>query len=113
MTQQKGLVDMYSKGDTIKIRNKVGILTVHIIREMDMRDVARCMGDDRLPDLVKPRLEVHTCGESTLVTLCERSDVFPQNMYIVVVEPYEKPKVYLGEFKEAENDEMVFETVGI
>ena len=63
---------MYRKGDTIKIRNKVGILTVHIIREMDMRDVTRCLGDDRLPDLVKPRLEVHTCGESTLVTLCRR-----------------------------------------
>ena len=104
---------MYNAGDVIKIRNKVGILTVHIIREMDMRDVARCLGDDRLPDLVKPRLEAHTCGESTLVTLCERSNEFPQNMYIVVVEPYEKPAVYLGEFREAENDEMVFETVVI
>ena len=104
---------MYNAGDVIKIRNKVGILAVHIIREMDMRDVARCLGDDRLSDLVKPRLEVHTCGESTLVTLCERSDKFPQNMYIVVVEPYEKPKVYLGEFREAEGEEMVFETVGI
>ena len=104
---------MYRKGDTIKIRNKVGILTVHIIKELNMQDVARCLGDDRLPDLVKPRLEVHTFGESTLVTLCERSNEFPQNMYIVFVEPYEKPAVYLGEFKEAENDEMVFETVGI
>ena len=104
---------MYRKGDTIKIRNKVGILTVHIIREMDMRDVTRCLGDDRLPDLTKPRLEVHTCGESTLVTLCERSDEFPQNMYIVFVEPYEKPAVYLGEFREAESEEMVFETVRI
>lgn len=104
---------MYSNGDTIKIRNKVGILTVHIIKELNIQDVARCLGDDRLPDLVKPRLEVHTCSESTLVTLCERSDEFPQNMYIVVVEPYEKPTVYLGEFREAENDEMVFETVGI
>lgn len=100
-------------GDTIKIKNKSGILTVHIIREMDMRDIARCLGDDCLPDLVRPRLEVHTCGETTLVTLCERSDEFPQNMYIVVVEPYEKPAVYLGEFREAENDEMVFETVEI
>ena len=104
---------MYRKGDTIKIRNNVGILTVHIIREMDMRDVARCLGDDRLPDLVKPRLEVHTCGETTLVTLCQRSNEFPQNIYIVVIDSWEDPKVYLGEFKEAENDEMVFETVGI
>ena len=104
---------MYNAGDVIKIRNKVGILTVHTIKELDMKDVARCLGDDRLPDLVKPRLEVHTCGESTLVTLCQRSDEFPQNMYIAVVEPYEKPAVYLGEFMEAENDEMVFETVGI
>lgn len=102
-----------NKGDLVKIRNKSGILTVHIIREMDMRDVARCMGDDRLPDLEKPRLEVHTCGESTLVTLCERSDEFPQHMYIVVIEPWEDTKVYLGEFREAESDEMVFETVGI
>lgn len=102
-----------NKGDLVKIRNKSGILTVHIIREMDMRDVARCMGDDRLPDLEKPRLEVHTCGETTLVTLCERKEGWPQNMYIVVVEPWENPKVYLGEFREAESDEMVFETVGI
>lgn len=104
---------MYNTGDTIKIRNKSGILTVHIIREMDMRDVARCMGDDRLPDLVKPRLEVHTCGETTLVTLCERKDEKPQDMYIVVIELWEEPKVYLGEFKEAEDEEVVFETVGI
>lgn len=102
-----------NKGDLVKIRNKSGILTVHIIREMDMQDVVRCLGDDRLPDLEKPRLEVHACGETTLVTLCERKVGWPQNMYIVVVEPYEKPKVYLGEFREAENDEMVFETVGI
>jgi hypothetical protein len=34
-------------------------------------------------------------------------------MYIVVVEPYEKPTVYLGEFREAEDGEMMFETVGI
>lgn len=104
---------MYTKGDTIKIRNKSGILTVHIIREMDMRDVARCLGDDRLPDLEKPRLEVHTCGETTLVTLCERKDEMPQHMYIVVVEPWEDPKVYLGEFRETKSDEMVFSTVGI
>lgn len=104
---------MYKMGDTIKIRNKSGILTVHIIREMDMRDVARCLGDDRLPDLKKPRLEVHTCGESTLVTLCERKDEKPQDMYIVDIEPWEDPKVYLGEFREAESDEMVFSTVGI
>ena len=102
-----------NKGDTIKIRNKVGILTVHIIRELDMQDVARCLGDDRLPDLVKPRLEVHTCGESTLVTLCERSDEFPQNMYIVVVELHEKPTVYLGKFIDPEDEEIMFETVGI
>ena len=104
---------MYRKGDTIKIRNKVGILTVHIIKELNMQDVARCLGDDRLPDLVKPRLEVHTCGETTLVTLCQRSDEFPQNMYIVVIDSWEDPKVYLGEFREAEEDEMVFETVGV
>lgn len=104
---------MYSKGDTIKIRNKSGILTVHIIREMDMRDVARCMGNDCLPDLEKPRLEVHTCGETTLVTLCERKEGWPKNMYIVVIELWEDPKVYLGEFREAEDEEMVFETVGI
>lgn len=101
-----------NKGDLVKIRNKSGILTVHIIREMDMRDVARCLGDDRLPDLEKPRLEVHTRGETTLVTLCERKDGWPQNMYIVVVEPWEDPKVYLGEFREAEEEESIFETVG-
>ena len=104
---------MYKAGDTIKIRNKDGILTVHIIKELDIRDVARCLGDDRLPDLAKPRLEIHTCGESTLVTLCERSDEFPQNMYIVFVEPYEMAAVFLGEVREAEYDEMVFETVRI
>ena len=60
---------MYRKGDTIKIRNKVGILTVHIIREMDMRDVTRCLGDDRLPDLVKPSLR---CWVSTKDTQPDR-----------------------------------------
>ncbi len=106
---------MYAKGDVIKIRNKVGILTVHIIKELNMQDVARCLGDDRLPDLVKPRLEVHTCGESKLVTLRERSDVLPGKVckYIIVVELHEKPTVYLGTFIDPEDEEIVFETVGI
>lgn len=104
---------MYNPGDTIRIRNKSGTLTVHVIKELDMQDVARCMGNDQLPDLEKPRLEVHTCGETTLVTLCERRDDFPQKMYVVSIEPWEDPKVYLGEFREAENDETVFETVGV
>lgn len=56
--------------------------------------------------------EIHRSYE-TYGSNAKAKGEFPQNMYIVVAEPYEKPAVYLGEFREAEEDEMVFETVGV
>lgn len=100
-------------GEVIKIRNSAGVLEVHVIRKMKMQDVGRGTGLDKLPAMERPRLEVHTCGETTLVTLCENASngEYPQDIYIVEIYPYSEPMVYVGEFRDSEKREEVFVTV--
>ena len=98
-------------GDVITIKNKAGLLKVRIEKELDLSEVTRCLGDDRIPDLVRPRLEYHkgSYGEH-LVTLCGNLTKTPFNMYLLHIEDYgEKPKCYLGVCDDTE--ETVFETM--
>lgn len=98
-------------GDTITITNKAGMLKVHIVRELDGADVARCLGDDKIPNLERPRLEYHkgSFGKH-LVTLCGNLSSTPFEMYLMYIDDYgDKPQYYLGVCHETEQD--VFETV--
>ena len=98
-------------GDTIIIKNVVGILRVRIEKELSIRDINRCIGDDKLPSFEYPRLEYHvTAGDEKLITLCERKLTPPFNMYLMHFDPFEdKPKCYLGMCDT--NEDPIFETI--
>lgn len=99
-------------GDIVAIKNKAGMLHVRIEKELSLEDVMKCIGEDRIPDLVCPRLEYHqSAGYSgALVTLCGNLSTTPFNMYLMYISSiYEKPTCYLGVCDNSEED--IFETV--
>lgn len=102
-------------GDIITIKNPAGILRVAIEKELDFRNVTMGLGEDKLPGLVRPRLEYHkgTGYGGHLITLCEcdnDSDSPFFYMYMLHIDDYEeKPKCYLGFCNESEQD--IYETV--
>lgn len=99
----------------MRIRNKAGILTIKIIRELHRRDIFRCLGDDRLPSMAQPRLEVHKNkhNETTVITLCDnKSDGPPYDVYLVELGAYDDyPSIYFGQFENTEQPDDVFETM--
>ena len=99
-------------GDIIKIRNKAGLLTLKIERELSLWDVSRGIGDDKLPEMKRPRLEYHQgrYGEH-LVTLCDESEELPSKMYVLDCTDYAPPLIFLGVFEKSEEDENIFETI--
>lgn len=99
-------------GDIVTIKNKAGMLQVRIEKELDFYDVTRGIGDDKLPSLIRPRLEYHesTGWGGQLITLCDESSNFPLNMYLLnITDCDDKPKCYLGVYTQTEQD--IFETV--
>lgn len=99
-------------GDTITIKNKAGMLRVRLEKELSLEDVTKCVGDDKIPDLVRPRLEYHqsTGYSGCLVTLCGNLNTTPFDMYLMYIPSiYEKPTCYLGVCDDSEAD--IFETV--
>ena len=99
-------------GDIVKIRNAAGILTVKLEKELSLQDVTRGIGDDKIPELKNPRFEVHRgrCG-GYIVTLCGDCSSFPFNMWVMHIEDYCDPQVFLGVCDDSEAEEMIFETV--
>lgn len=98
-------------GSVIVIKNPAGALNVRIEKELSLEDVTKGLGDDKIPDLVRPRLEYHkgSYGEH-LITLCDNEGGFPFKMYIVHIHDWgDKPTCYLGVCDETEDS--VFETV--
>ena len=99
-------------GDIVTITNKAGMLKVRIEKELTLEDMAKGIGDDRIPDLERPRLEYHrgTSWGGQLITLCGNLDTTPFNMYLLhITDYYDKPKCYLGTCDNSE--ETIFETV--
>lgn len=82
-----------------KIRNSAGVLTVRAQRELSLRDVFHCMGDDKLPEMKRPRLELHK-GEhynDWLVTLSDRD--CEGTIYVLEFSDFgDGVKAYLGEY---------------
>ena len=98
-------------GDIITIKNKAGMLKIHIEKELSLRDVTMGLGDDKIPSLQKPRLEYHKgpYGQH-LVTLCGDLDATPFNIYLMHINDCDDtPKCYLGVCNNTEQD--IFETV--
>lgn len=101
-------------GDKIYIRNNAGKLIVELVEKMSLCDVSRGIGDDKLPEMKQPRWEFHKgrYGEH-LITLCDAKGELPGTMYVAVWDSFEDPEIWEGRFDNAEEDENVFETIGI
>lgn len=96
-------------GDIVTIKNNCGLLNIRIEKALDFYDVMRGVGHDKLPAFNKPRLEYHEGGyPNSLVTICERTDELPFNIYLLLIYPEEKPECYLGVCDRTEDD--VYET---
>lgn len=99
-------------GDIVTIKNQAGMLRVRIEKELSLEEVTKGLGDDKIPDLVRPRLEYHK-GSSYgghLVTLCGNLSATPFNMYLMYINDYgDKPTCYLGVCDDTEDD--IFETM--
>lgn len=101
------------KGDIVRIKNNAGILTVRIEKELSLSGVTRGIGNDKIPELKKPRLEYHQGKYGAhLVTLCDNPEKFPFNMWVMYCTGYcAPPRVFLGVCDNSEEDENVFETI--
>lgn len=97
-TEQGGISEKMEAKE-FKIRNSAGVLTVRAERELSLRDVFHCMGDDKLPEMKRPRLELHK-GEhynDWLVTLSDRD--CEGTMYVLEFSDFgDGVKAYLGEY---------------
>lgn len=93
-----------------KIRNSAGVLTVRAERELSLRDVFHGMGDDKLPAMTRPRLEIHNGGDhwgGMLVTLSDRDDD-DKGMYVIEIPAdYDggKPRAWLGRYDTEQPEE--------
>ena len=99
-------------GDVITIKNQAGMLRVRIEKELRLEDVTKGLGDDKIPNLNRPRLEYHK-GSSYgdhLVSLCGNLDTTPFTIYLMHITSYgDRPSCYLGVCDDTEQD--IFETI--
>ena len=98
-------------GDIVTIKNQAGMLRVRIEKELSLEDIAKGIGDDKLPVFNKPRLEYHKgpYGEH-LITYCGDLYTMPFYIYLMHIVNYEdKPKCYLGVCDDTE--QPIFETM--
>ena len=96
----------------IKIRNSAGILEVTIDREISTKDVFFGMGDDKLPSMNRPRLEIHkgTYYGDFLITLMDRDVAAEGKNTIYLVEVTDaKAIAYIGHFQ-PENEDCDYTT---
>lgn len=99
---------MFEPGSVIKIKNKAGVLLVNVCEKLNMRDITMGIGDNKLPPIQKPRLEFHRRDDGImLVTLCNRQDEYPCDMFLFVVNGC-CISAYRGEFLEEELEDEVF-----
>ena len=104
------MADM-TAGDKIYIRNSAGKLTVELIRKLDLRDVTRGIGDDKLPSMPRPRLEFHKRRNGDkIVTLCNRDSELPGTMYVAFLSEWDTTEVWEGRYAEDEEAEFIYET---
>jgi hypothetical protein len=104
--------------DEILIRNCAGKLKVRLDKQLNINDVQRGLGHDRLSKIEEPRLEFHKGKRGWLITLYDSvqdekklSTEDPAKMTLVFVEDYcDEPEIWSASFSEAEQDEYIYET---
>lgn len=96
-TEQGGISEKMEK--EFRIRNSAGVLTLKAQRELSLRDVFHGRGDDRLPAMKRPRLELHKSEHvgGWIVTLSDRD--CEGTMYVLEFSDFgDGVKAYLGEY---------------
>lgn len=93
-----------------KIRNSAGVLTVRAERELSLRDVFTGRGDDKIPAMTRPRLEIHSGGDhwgGMLVTLSDRDDDDKVMYVIEIPADYDggKPRAWRGRYDTEQPDD--------
>ena len=96
--EAKGEEAMKKAIKAIKVRNSAGILKITAERELNLRDVFSGIGDDKLPPMQNPRLEIHqgTYGD-VLVTLTDRT--VDNTMFLAEIEDGIPPRIYVGHYE--------------
>lgn len=99
-------------GDVIYLRNKAGKLKVQMDKQLNLRDVMLCVGVDKLPSMDSPRLEIHSDGNDTIITLCDEATGanLPAEIYVVFL-GYKDATAWKGHFDEPEENESIYETI--
>ena len=68
-------------GEIVKIRNAAGILTVKLEKELSLQDVTRGIGDDKIPELKRPRFEFHRGKCGSHIGMAKPNVIEPINIY--------------------------------
>lgn len=102
--ETKGEETMKKEIKEIKVRNSAGILKITAERELNLRDVFSGIGDDKLPTMPNPRLEIHQgpYGE-VLVTLTDRTA--DNTMFLAEIEDGIPPRIYVGHYEPEKRSE--------
>lgn len=100
----KGEETMKKAIKEIMVRNSAGILKITAERELNLRDVFSGIGDDKLPPMPNPRLEIHQgpYGE-VLVTLTDRT--VDNTMFLAEIEDGMPPHIYVGHYEPEKRSE--------
>lgn len=102
--EAKGEEAMKKAIKEIMVRNSAGILKITAERELNLRDVFSGIGDDKLPPMPSPRLEIHQgpYGE-VLVTLTDRT--VDNTMFLAEIEDGMPPHIYVGHYEPEKRSE--------
>lgn len=96
--EAKGEETMKKAIKEIKVRNRAGILKITAERELNLRDVFSGIGDDKLPTMPNPRLEIHQGPYgNVLVTLTDRTA--DNTMFLAEIEDGIPPRIYVGHYE--------------
>lgn len=96
--EAKGEETMKKTIKEIKVRNRAGILKITAERELNLRDVFSGIGDDKLPTMPNPRLEIHQGPYgNVLVTLTDRTA--DNTMFLAEIEDGIPPRIYVGHYE--------------
>jgi len=101
-------------GDTIKIRNNAGLLTVTLDEKLDNTNVFRGLGNNRLGSFVSCRWEFHKQKYGDIIsTLYDSTGDNNKEIFVAFIDQYgyEDVEIWKSHFDEAEVDEEIFETL--
>ena len=106
---------MLEVDSTVKIYNNAGTLEIKILSTLSIKDISTATGKDYLPDMNKPRVELHynKTDNKLLITVMDNHQNLPIDVYVCEVDLWD-PRIvqwYLGKIEESEVDFDHFQTI--